>query len=69
MFYPFKIDKAIQAAGVLLNEHQRGQMEYLRLLKLLYIADREAIAETGQPIVGSRVVAMRTARCTAASMI
>lgn len=55
----FKIDmdKKIQAVSVLLRcEHDR--MSYFRMLKLLYIADREALAETGKPIVGSRAVAM-----------
>jgi uncharacterized phage-associated protein len=33
-------------------------MEYLRLLKLLYIADRENVRETGDPITFSRSVAM-----------
>jgi len=33
-------------------------MSYLRLLKLLYIADRESLRESGRPIVGTRPVAM-----------
>ncbi|MFB3882630.1 MAG: Panacea domain-containing protein [Armatimonadota bacterium] len=33
-------------------------MSYLRLLKLLYIADREALREVARPIVGTRPVAM-----------
>jgi uncharacterized phage-associated protein len=33
-------------------------MSYMRLLKLLYVADREALAETGRPITGGPVVAM-----------
>ena len=34
-------------------------MSYLRLLKLLYIADREWLAETGESITGDRVYAMK----------
>jgi uncharacterized phage-associated protein len=34
-------------------------MEYLRLLKLLYIADRELLAETGRTLTGDRAVAMK----------
>lgn len=34
------------------------RMSYLRLLKLLYIADRESLRERGRPIVGTRPVAM-----------
>ena len=67
MFYPFKIEKAIQAAGVLLEQHEHQQMEYIRLLKLLYIADRESVGETGRPILGSKIVARRKGLCTAAS--
>lgn len=59
MFYPFKIEKAIQAAGVLLQQHEHQQMEYIRLLKLLYIADRESVAEIGRPILGSKIVALK----------
>ena len=59
VFYPFKIDKAMQAAGVLLGHQEHGQMEYIRLLKLLYIADREAVRDTGRPIVGSQIVALK----------
>jgi len=33
-------------------------MSYLRLLKLLYIADRESMRETGRPITGDHAVAM-----------
>jgi uncharacterized phage-associated protein len=59
MSFPFNIEKAIQAASVLLSHHEQKRMEYIRLLKLLYIADRESVAETGRPIIGSKVVAMR----------
>ena len=58
MFYPFRIEKAIQAASVLLSQQDHKWMDYLRLLKLLDIAHREAVRETGQPIIGSKLVAM-----------
>ncbi len=58
--FAFKFDKAIQAAAYLLRrEHPRQQMNYMRLLKMLYIADRESIRQTGCPITGDRVVAMK----------
>ncbi|MBC8868014.1 MAG: DUF4065 domain-containing protein [Planctomycetes bacterium] len=57
MFRHFDPHKTIQAAGVLLRR-ERNRMSYLRLLKLLYIADREALREHGMPILGSRAVAM-----------
>jgi uncharacterized phage-associated protein len=53
----FKAQKAVEAAGVLLRA-EHGSMSYLRLLKLLYIADRESLKESGRPIVGGAVVAM-----------
>ena len=49
--------KKIQAAGVILRD--RGPMDRLRLLKLLYIADREALQERGIPIIGGLMVAMK----------
>lgn len=55
--FSFETSKKIQAAAVVLR-CENDRMSYLRLLKLLYIADREAIQETGKPIVGSRAVAM-----------
>ena len=58
MHFRFHFEKALQAAGVLMGL-DGDRMEYLRLLKLLYIADREMLAETGSPITGDRAVAMK----------
>ena len=58
MNFRFDFDKALQAAGVLLSL-DGDRMERIRLLKLLYIADRELLAETGRTITGDRAVAMR----------
>jgi len=58
MSYRLNMSKAIQAAGVLLRETPSRRMTKLRLLKLLYIADRESLKNTGRPITGDRVVAM-----------
>ncbi len=57
MLYHFDAKKATQAAAVLLR-YENGKMEHMRLLKLLYIADREAIREVGSPISLSKSVAM-----------
>lgn len=57
MFKHFNLHKAIQAAGVLLH-FERNRMSYMRLLKLLYITDRETIKEHGLPLLGSKAVAM-----------
>jgi uncharacterized phage-associated protein len=59
MQFRFDFTKALQAAGVLLGAERARQMSYLRLFKLLYIADREMLAATGRPITGDHAVAMK----------
>jgi uncharacterized phage-associated protein len=56
----FKLDipKTVQAVAVLLKANDRSRLEYLSLLKLLYIADRESVADVGRPITGDVAVAM-----------
>jgi uncharacterized phage-associated protein len=58
MTFPFHYKKAAQVAATLLRLAPKQRMNYYRLLKLLYIADRESVRETGRPIIGGRVVAM-----------
>lgn len=58
MFFPFDTQKTIQAIGVLLRCHRFSIASKLRILKLLYIADRESIKEAGRPMLGARAVAM-----------
>lgn len=57
MASPFNERKATEAAARLL-ELRGGQMHYLKLLKLLYIADREALARWGIPISHDSYVSM-----------
>ena len=52
------VEKAIQAAGVLLRREGK-KAGRLRLLKLLYIADRISVQKTGTAILGSKIVAMK----------
>jgi uncharacterized phage-associated protein len=59
MLIPFQTIKTAQASAVLLKTSSSRRMSRLRLLKLLYIADRECLGETGRPITGDRVVAMK----------
>jgi uncharacterized phage-associated protein len=56
----FKLDipKTVQAVAVLLQATDRSRLEYLSLLKMLYIADRESLADLGRPITGDGAVAM-----------
>jgi len=56
--FRFKARKAMQAVAVLLDNERTKQLPYYRVLKLLYIADREYLKETGRPITGGRCVAM-----------
>jgi hypothetical protein len=56
--FHFHYAKAAQAAATLLRTEPGRKMNYYRLLKLLYIADRESLEKTGRPIIGGRLVAM-----------
>ena len=56
--FVFKFDKTIQAVAFLLRRETSKEMNYMRLIKILYIADRESIKRTGRPITGDRVAAM-----------
>lgn len=58
MWFFFNAKKGMQAAAALLRSEETRQTSYLRLLKLLYIADRESVRDTGRPITGDAVVAM-----------
>lgn len=53
----FDETKATQAAAYLLNL-RGGQMHYIKLIKLLYLADREALLRWGAPITSDRYVSM-----------
>jgi uncharacterized phage-associated protein len=57
MRFIFNEEKAAEAAAYLL-ELAGGTMPYIRLIKLLYLADRQSLIETGHPIVGDQVVSM-----------
>ena len=55
--FTFNERKAVQAAARLIGQGG-GEMNYLALMKLLYLADREALLKLGRPITGDKVVAM-----------
>ena len=56
----FRLDKekAVQASGVLLRLAPNFRMSRIRLIKLLYLADRKSLEEKSRPITGDRFVAM-----------
>ncbi len=53
----FSEHKIAQMAAYLLNR-RGGTMSHLKLMKLLYLADREAMDRFGMPITGDHMVAM-----------
>jgi len=55
--FPFNERKAAQSAAYLLHLHG-GSMNYMALIKLLYLADRRALIERGLPITGDYLVSM-----------
>ena len=58
MRFRFNEKKSAQAAAHLLRSHG-GRMPYIALIKLLYLADRESLIQTGSPITGDRMVSMK----------
>ncbi len=57
--FPFELAKAVQSFGVLFSSENDPKVAFYRLLKLLYISDREFLKETGRPIVGGKDIAMK----------
>lgn len=55
--FVFQEKKATQAAGHLIKAHN-GTMSYMKLIKLLYLADRKSLIESGAPITGDKTVSM-----------
>lgn len=55
--FPFSERKAAQSAAYLVHLHG-GSMNYMALIKLLYLADRRALIERGLPITGDYMVSM-----------
>ena len=55
--FVFDDRKAAQAAAFLLSK-TNGSMNYIKLLNLMYLADRRAFVESGYPITGARMVSM-----------
>lgn len=56
--FRFDVEKAIQAVGVVLREEPGHRINYMKLLKLLAIAERESLKETGTMITGDCISAM-----------
>lgn len=50
--------KAAQAAAFLIEQTPQKRMSHLKLMKLLYLAEREALRRFGLPMFGDRPVSM-----------
>jgi uncharacterized phage-associated protein len=57
--FQFDVETACQAVAHLLRVTPGRRMNYMRLLKLLYIAERECLRDAGRPLTGSTVAAMQ----------
>ncbi len=55
----FNINKTIQAAAYLIKRQPGHRENYMRLLKLLYLAERRSLEERGTPICGDTAYAMK----------
>ena len=51
------IKKVVQVVGYILSKYQ-GKLNYTKLIKMLYLADRESMRQTGYPITGDNYVSM-----------
>ncbi len=56
--FPYNSAKAVQVILWLLHRH-RGQMDKLKLVKLVFYSDRAHLARYGRPILGGDYVAMQ----------
>ena len=57
MRFHYNKKKAAQAAAHLVHLHN-GELDVMALLKLLYLADRKSLIESGYPITGDEMVSM-----------
>ncbi len=57
MRFVYEERKTAQAASVLLRANG-GRMNYMKLIKLLYLADRQSLIDTGYTISGDTLVSM-----------
>ncbi len=55
----FNSRKTVQATAYLLKKEPEERMNYMRLLKLLYLADRRSLKDRRAPICGGRIYAMK----------
>lgn len=60
MNFKFDPEKTVQAAALFLKMHKNsGPMNYMALIKLLYMADRIALNQLARPITGDTYMSMK----------
>lgn len=58
MHMTFDEKKATQAAALLITLRGTGRMHYIKLIKLLYLIDRDALLQWGRPVTFDNYVSM-----------
>ncbi len=56
--FRYDLLKTIQATAFLMGQPGKDAKAYLKLMKLLYLAERESLLETGHPLTGDKTWAM-----------
>lgn len=59
MSFCFDAEKTVQALGYVFRELDAESINLMKALKLLYLVDREALAQGDSPITGDSAVAMK----------
>jgi uncharacterized phage-associated protein len=59
MYFVFDAKKIIQCIAYLMRKEQCRETDYLKPLKLLYLADRLSLSESGLPITSDTAYAMK----------
>ena len=58
MVFDFNVRKAAQVVSYLANKNSNSRINILKVIKLVYLADRESILQTGFPIIDDDRVSM-----------
>ncbi|MCW7488672.1 Panacea domain-containing protein [Leptospira meyeri] len=56
--YQFDENKVVETVAYLLQKESVDQKNYTKLLKVIYLCDREALKRWGKPITGDRLISM-----------
>jgi hypothetical protein len=56
--FQYDAEKAAQAVALLMRQPGKDCCAYMKILKLLYVAERESFLETGAPFTGDKMVSM-----------